>query len=73
MGFGGEFEATGRRERTALVSGYGTVSREQLARMERDLAAHRGLGNGGCCEVGEAAGLLFDAIGATTTMNADRS
>jgi hypothetical protein len=52
-----------QRERMALVSGHGTTGRaEQLARMERDLTAHTAAssGNGGCFEVGEPAGVVFD-------------
>ncbi len=62
VGFGGEFGGS----RAARAGGTGVWAwnrrAEQLARMEHDLAAHTtALGNGGCCEVGEPAGALFDA------------
>ncbi len=50
-------EAAGRRERTALMSGYGTVGPSSWYALG---GPHHGLGNGGCCEMGEPAGVLFD-------------
>ena len=40
VGFGGEFGSNRAARADGTGVGYGTVSREQLARMERDLAAH---------------------------------
>ena len=61
MGFGGECGGS-RAARAVSINVWAWNRRaEQLARMERDWAAHHGLGNGGCCEVGEPAGALFDA------------
>ena len=60
--FGGEFGSS----RAARADGtdawaWGRRS-EQLARMERKRAARTtALGNGGCCKMGEPAGVLFDA------------
>jgi hypothetical protein len=50
-------EAAGRRERTALMSGYGTVGPSSWHALG---GPHHGLGSGGCCEMGEPAGVLFD-------------
>jgi hypothetical protein len=62
VGFGGEFGSN----RAARADGTGVwvwnrQSRAAGTHGARFGGSHRGLGNGGCCEVGEAAGLLFDA------------
>ncbi len=63
MGFGGECGGSRAARADGAVVWVWNRRFEQLARMERDWAAHtgHGLGNGGCCEVGEPAQLLFDA------------
>ncbi len=66
MGFGGEFGGS----RAARVNGTGVwvwcLGNEPSGRAAGTYGArlggqHHGLGNGGCCEVGEPAGVRFDA------------
>ena len=70
VGFGGECGGSRAARADGAVVWAWKRRAEQLARMERDLMAHTtALGTadaakwvGGCCEVGEPAGALFNAI-----------
>ena len=61
MGSGGNLEAVRRRERTALMSGYGTVGPSSLQTGSAIWRLTPQLGNGGCCKMSEPGGALFDA------------
>ena len=61
MGFGGECGGSRAARADGAVVWVWNRRSEQLERMVHDWVAHHGLGNGGCCEVGEPARVLFDA------------